>query len=1090
MDDDVRKLIQFLAEDCGWPLDEDQIDRSAWPVNNSELGLNEDVLVDSVDIYELRPLTTNQPWGVFFLAIKGTSKLSISLLRKLLRGLVKKKRASADTSNLQQWNLEDLMFVCSLDEPENKTRYFAHFKEQEKGLPKLMIGARWDDMQDYSEIQKEVKKLRKHLQWPDNDTNIELWREQWNGGFQIAHREVISSSEKLSKHLAKYATILRDKIPEIYNLEDEEGSIHRIFQSFSENLFKNLTIAEFADMIAQTITYGLFSSRVNADHISGLEDLEDSISSTNPFLKGLFSKLLELSGDGPKDLDFDDLSLTELIDMLNRCNFGAILSEFGSQFQGGNEDPVIHFYETFLAEYDKQKRIDRGVFYTPKPLVDFIVQTTHESIINEMGIPLGLADFSKHEIDGKKWHRIMILDPATGTGTFLVSVIEKINQTMIEYWKSNGKSKSEISNLWNDYVSEHLIPRINGFEIMMAPYTIAHLKIALKLKQTGYTIENDKRVGIYLTNALEEPVTLADWEPDFISMESKDANAAKKNIPYTVIIGNPPYSVSAQNNADFIKNLVNDYYSCQGKPLNEKNPKALQDDYVKFIRFGTHKIQSAEMAILSFVTNHGWLDNLTFRGMREQIINQFGKILVTDLNGSAMRKLPNDKNLFDIRQGVCSFNLINGKPEKPGIFFKNIIGNRASKISQLQSMRLDDYEQINPVPTNFFLVERSTTNADEFSNLTSITELFTKSSPGIKTHRDGLVYSKSVTVLHNLIDDFIDQSISNDHLSEKYNIKQTKTWTLDKARKMSRREGSKKLKERVVRTVYRPHEYRYLLLSDIFLDRPRMETMRGVSRGGNFALSVMRQVTGDIPYTHVLASKLCIDDRAMYSNRGTLTFFPMLLEKDGKLQSNLNSNVSSSLNQHLSDQSKDRELTDERIFDYIVAILHSKSYRKRYVDNLLIEFPRIAFTSDQNLFYALSDIGNQIKNLDHLNSKPNNEALYSVLSKEGYTDYDIDKGFLCLDKSIDFCEISAELFNQYIGGYQPIARWFKKNKKHQITASDARELTQIVDCMRKLNECVEQIDQQIIQSGGWPLKGQDNFLLLRKRESGQTSLFG
>ena len=215
MDEDIRKLIAFLAEDCGWPLEDDQIDRSAWPVNNAELGLNDEVAIDSVEIFELRPLTTNQPWGVFFLAVKGTSDLSMALLRKLLRGLVKKKRASADTSSLQQWDLEDLMFVCSLDEPENTTRYFAHFKEQEKGLPKLMIGARWQDSQPENEIKAAKLKLKSNLKWPDNEADIDSWREQWAKAFPIGHKEVIKTSTDLSKALAKYAVIIKQNIPKL-----------------------------------------------------------------------------------------------------------------------------------------------------------------------------------------------------------------------------------------------------------------------------------------------------------------------------------------------------------------------------------------------------------------------------------------------------------------------------------------------------------------------------------------------------------------------------------------------------------------------------------------------------------------------------------------------------------------------------------------------------------------------------------------------------------------------------------------------------------------------------------------------------------
>ena len=669
MDDDVRNLIQFLAEDCGWPLEEEQINRSAWPVNNSELGLNDDVWVDSVEIYELRPLATHQPWGVFFLAVKGTSNISMTLLRKLLRGLVKKKRASADTSNLQQWNLEDLMFVCSLDEPENTTRYFAHFKEQANGLPKLMIGARWQDSQPKSEIKAAKMKLKSNLKWPDHEADVDSWRENWRKAFTIGHKEVIKTSSNLASALAKYAVLIKQNIPDIYSIEVDNGPVHRLFESFKETLIRDLKIDDFADMVAQTITYGLFSARATGSELTGIETLSECIPGTNPFLKDLFTELATLSGAEPTDLDFDDLAIHELISMLNRTDIESVMNDFGSQFKGGKEDPVIHFYETFLSEYDHQRRIDRGVFYTPKPVVEFMVRSTHQRLIEDFDLPLGLADTSTHIVNGKEWHKVLILDPATGTGTFLEETMNLIHETMLRHWKDLGKSKSEISALWNEYVDVHLLPRLYGFELMMAPYSIAHLKLGMKLLETGYNIDSEIRLNVYLTNTLSAPAPLSKWIPDFIAKESAVANFAKSKIPFSVILGNPPYSKLSGNLSDQERKIVNRYRFVDGKKIKEKGALQfemnLQDDYIKFYSLCQSLIEKNGFGVLSLITNNGFLDNITLRGMRYSISKTFDNCEFIDLHGNIAGGEVGPDGLpegivFDIMTGVaisiCSAN--------------------------------------------------------------------------------------------------------------------------------------------------------------------------------------------------------------------------------------------------------------------------------------------------------------------------------------------------------------------------------------------------------------------------------------------------
>ena len=333
MDEKLIQLATLLSEECDWPIDIDDLDSSwggpFWNYSKEELGLPDDMDIELAGYQLIPPQGFEDKMRIYFLSIEGTGRLHVTRLRAILKELARKgRRVRAGESGAIDVGVEDIIFVCSLLEPKNVTRYFCHFQDNEDGKrPKLMIGPRWEDTQPEAEKERAVARLRDNLQWPDDGTSLDVWRDEWSNAFTVEHLYVPKTSQQLAKRLAVFAKQIRESIPEMHALENGKGPIHSLLEAFREALIKDLELPDFADMIAQTITYGLFSARVNADHITGLEDLEDSISSTNPFLKGLFSKLMELSGDGPKDLDFDDLCLTELIDMLNHCNFGAILSQ-------------------------------------------------------------------------------------------------------------------------------------------------------------------------------------------------------------------------------------------------------------------------------------------------------------------------------------------------------------------------------------------------------------------------------------------------------------------------------------------------------------------------------------------------------------------------------------------------------------------------------------------------------------------------------------------------------------------------------------------------------------------------------------------
>ncbi len=465
--------------------------------------------------------------------------------------------------------------------------------------------------------------------------------------------EIISSPEDLARQMARLTKAIRLATETALSLEGSEGELHQLKQGFSEVLLPNLTDTDFADMYAQTISYGLFAARVGHAQIppSPLKKGDDHrftrrtagtyIPATNPFLKRLFNTIVETDAISQIDWAIDDL-----VQLLSQVDMGSILENFGRRIR--QEDPVVHFYETFLAAYNAALRKSRGVYYTPEPVVSFIVRSVDAILKDRFDLPLGLADNAKDPVTQKP--RVQILDPATGTGTFLYEVVKQIYRNLEEIG---------MANQWDSYVRDNLLNRLFGFELLMAPYSIAHLKLGLQLQELGYQFKGKQRLGIYLTNTLDEALRKSEiLFGQFVAQEANEAAMVKRDVPVMVILGNPPYSYKSENTGEWISGLVRDYYKVDGQPLDEKNPKGLQDDYVKFIRFGQWRIDRTGSGILAFITNHGYLDNPTFRGMRQSLEKTFDEIYLMDLHGNSRKKevAPDaspDENVFDIQQGVA-----------------------------------------------------------------------------------------------------------------------------------------------------------------------------------------------------------------------------------------------------------------------------------------------------------------------------------------------------------------------------------------------------------------------------------------------------
>lgn len=525
----------------------------------------------------------------------------------------------------------------------------------------------------------------------------------------------ITSASRLAKLMAAKARLLANIIDTAMNDEAEtyeNDNLQGQYNAFKDVLIQELTKSEFADIYAQTIVYGMFAARLHDETPEDFsrEEAAKLIPKTNPFLRQIFNNLAGNDLDERIAWVVDDL-----VTVFRATNLQKIMDTYSTDKR--HHDPMIHFYEDFLSEYDARLRKAKGVWYTPQPVVEFIVRAVDEILKTEFGLPEGLADYSMVErevvaeqsrdrrtADGMKhmkqrFHRVQILDPATGTGTFLAEVV---NQIYDRYRSQQG--------IWQQYVEQHLLPRLNGFEILMASYAVAHLKLDMLLTETGYQHKSDKRLHVYLTNSLEEstrnPHTLfAQW----LSREASEANVIKRDYPVMVMIGNPPYSVSSNNKGEWISGLLDDYK----KNLNERNIQPLSDDYIKFIRLAQHYVERNGEGIVAYISNNSFIDGLIHRQMRSELMRAFDKIYILDLHGNSRKKetAPDgskDENVFDIMQGV-SINIFVKKAAKGKtncqICHYDLYGERERKYQFLQENTLQtiQWQQLNPKAPQFFL---------------------------------------------------------------------------------------------------------------------------------------------------------------------------------------------------------------------------------------------------------------------------------------------------------------------------------------------------------------------------------------------------
>jgi hypothetical protein len=1133
-----KELTRYLEDELDWPLGEYEFEELTFTYEPSELGLKAEDAVKVKTIRQLRPFRTNQPWGIFFVEFE-KKNLPIVVLRRILRHLVLKKRASANAADAKRWQSRDLLFISAWGDEARREMTFAHFVDHpEMGLAELRVLG-WDDDDTPLHMNQVAARLGEKLRWDDDlAADPEAWREQWSSAFVLRHRHVITKSEELAAALAELAKRLRNRLRTILRMEDGFGEIRKLQRAFREGLIHDLDDDAFADMFAQTVTYGLFSVSVRrtfpGEGTAIIKDDVPNLIFTSPFLKemlGIFLGIKSRKGA----IDFDELGVSDVTDLLTSpdTHMEVVLADFNNKTRG--EDPVIHFYEHFLKAYNKELKVQRGVFYTPNPIVSYIVRSVDELLKTEFGLEHGLADtitwgeFIKRskirdpkstislppltdepgctETISPDEFFVQILDPATGTATFPVEVIDVIYNYLKNLWEKRGaaampsipNSKSNFQNFsdyWNEYVPKGLLPRLHAYELMMAPYAIAHMKIGLKLAETGYKFATEERARIYLTNALEpwvKQLRLPEFEA--LAHEAAAVNEIKRHKRFTVVIGNPPYSLVSANMEPVHRALVERYKFIAGVPLRERGAlqleKILNDDYVKFIAKSQDILTAAGTGLVGLITNHAYLDNPTMRGLRHSFLASFKQSYFYDLGGSAKKVGENvDVNVFDIQQGVAiSITVKSDHASSPANHYARLVGVRETKYKILGESSVKDtsWSELSPSPPYYLFVPTDYELRTEYEHFVPLAEIFPLHSIGSFTSKDHFVISRDPQQLIANAKAFRDSKLPDKELCKSFEINPKDAWDVSRSRDQIRRLSDGDIAKRVLRFTHRPFDLKHIFFHRSLVWSLAHPVNRNLVKPGNLALVTSRQLATP-PWNHVFCANAIVEMFLM-SNKtkeGNHVFPLYVLPDDEEEQRSLGNeesrpNLFSAFLKRLATtlnlpQAKPHNLpcglTPEEIFNYAYAAFYSPGYRSRYAEFLKIDFPRLPLTGSLDLFRALAKLGGQLTAL-HLLKSPKLDIPITefigprnpVVEKITWSD---DTVWIDKKQTIGFQGVPENVWNFHIGAYQVCQKWLKDRKDRTLTKDDIAHYHMIVIALSETIHLMAEIDEVIDQHGGWP----------------------
>lgn len=910
------------------------------------------------------------------------------------------------------------------------------------------------------------------------------------GAFLAADPQPVASAGELAQQMAAKARLLRDGIERILHKEGRSGPLGELLIAYRNVLIADLSEEDFADLQAQTAAYGLFAARcLQGGGEQPFTRQSAVFAETTPFLRDVFGRIAGPGIDPHIAWIVDDLAL-----LLERADMEQVLTDFGQRTRG--EDPVVHFYEDFLEAYNPALREVRGVYYTPWPVVSYIVRSIDKLLRSRFDLHNGLAATQARQGESRP---VVILDPAIGTGAFLRETIAQIRSTL----EAKG-----LRGAWPDYVRDHLLPRLFGFELLMAPYVICHLKLALELGgfEGGFRMPPGQRLGVFLTNTLEEPhesTTGALFAHD-IAREAESANSVKREKPVMVMLGNPPYTSHSENKGSWIAELIDAYK--QGLPELKKPGQAkwLSADYVKFIRFAQWRIERTGQGLIGFITNHGYLDNRTFQGMRHSLLETFDEIYVLNLHGNSKKKerAPDgskDENVFDIQQGVAiSLFIKHGSNEKvpARVYHSDLWGRRregsgGGKDGWLAANDVEStgWTELAPKPPRYLFVPRDETYVEEYESAWAIPEIFSpngRPAPGIVTTQDQFAISWTPEEAAAKVERLL-ATQSEDEARRLWRLCKQDQWKYDRA-KQELADGS--WKDQIQPILYRPFDMRTTVFDRNVAVHRRERVMRHMQSRSNMALSTTRSTEIATGWEHAFVARILITHHSV-SVKEVNYLFPLYVwpentpaDIEGNRVPNIDPAFVKAVREELSIEYVPDGAGDlnevfgpEDIFHYIYAVLHSPEYRQRYADFLKSDFPHIPLTGNRDLFASLVKLGQRVTALHLMEAEGANLPAFphsggNRVDKLRYAtpSSEEEPGRVWINRDQCFENVATTTWEFTIGGDRPAEKWLKDRKNRVLSYNDITHYRCICAALAETRQVMQRIDQTIDSHGGWPLQ--------------------
>ena len=871
----------------------------------------------------------------------------------------------------------------------------------------------------------------------------------------------VGTAKELAERMAAITRIIRGLIVKTFEQEQEKGWLHSWLAAFQETLIPELDESQFADMFAQTISYGLFAACVHtpANKEFSREMAAFNLPKTNPFLRKLFAQIAGI--DMPDTVDW---AVNDLVELLKHANMREVLKYFGKG--RGKEDPVFHFYETFLASYDPNLRRVCGVYFTPEPVVGYIVRSIDDLLVTRFNRPKGLAD-----------ENTLILDPATGTATFLYYVIDQIHERFAKQ-----------AAAWNGYVEEHLLNRVFGFELLMAPYAVAHLKLGMQLQETGYKFSSDQRLGIYLTNTLEEATKRS--EQLFAGWVAEEANAAakiKSELPIMVVLGNPPYSQKRER-AKSKDSPVMERYRQDVRAERRSGP--LSNDYVRFLAFAHERIEKTGYGIVAMITSNSYLDGLVHKGMRRAFLESFDEVFVLNLHGNSLpgRRHPAEEgggkiNVFDIQEGVAITILVK-TPRRTGkciVNYSGILGTRETKYRLLRasSVASTEWNCLQPGDTQQSLFVPFS-GKQQLSGR-PLNDLFPVSSVGITTFRDHYAIAFTRGELESRLQDTMAMRADIEAVRTRFNLQD--------GRGLDLRQFLKTLNKDVFGQIHpmlvQPFDTRCVVYRNDLIGAAREAVQRHLLHS-NISLLATRRTKE--PFG-VFCTRALSSHKVIAKYEGTYAY-PLYLYPNGEFPDSLfehedgrRPNLCSAFVREVSEKFNMTFVADgtgdlketfgpEDLFHYMYCVFYSSSYRTSCAEFLKIDFPRLPLTPDVKLFCSLVSKGAELVSLHLLESPRLDQFLTewsikgsNVVERAQHVDND---NKVWINKTQYFSGVPKPIWELQIGGYQVCYKWLKDRMGRKLTYDDTQHYQKVIVALNETIQLMREIDEIIARHGGWP----------------------